>query len=87
MIGVHPADSAVESLAGLSSGQTHRFIQAGAEGGGKRPTSCAQELRDLFVLLESPPRGQFDPELARDGSEGFHKDAHMFLPSWLAWGW
>ena len=35
MIGDHPADSAVESLAGLSSGQTHRFIQVGARVGRK----------------------------------------------------
>ena len=35
MIGVHPADSAVESFAGLSSGQTHRFVQADARVGMK----------------------------------------------------
>ena len=43
-------------------------------------------MRDLFEALESPPDGQFDPELARDGSEGFCKDAHMFLFSLVGLG-
>ena len=43
-------------------------------------------MRDLFEALESPPRGQFDPELARDGSEGFYKVAHMFLFSLVGLG-